>query len=85
MKTALALVAVAAILLAFSLPAMAQDQPPDEAVTIYDKWEDELVPGDLVRGTGTLVGGAVNKKTSGSLVTVRTHFIPELLKSVHKL
>jgi len=81
----LSIAALALALSAFAAPALAQDVKSTEPVTIYDKWEEELVPGDLVRAGGELVAGKVIKKTSGTLVKVRSHFIPELLKSVEKL
>jgi hypothetical protein len=52
-------------------------------VTEYD-FEDDLVTGDLVRPDGDLVGARRKAKVS-SLIKVRKHFIPEILKSVENL
>lgn len=52
-------------------------------VTEYD-FEDDLVTGDLVRPDGELVGARRKSKVS-SLIRVRKHFIPEILKSVENL
>jgi hypothetical protein len=52
-------------------------------VTEYD-FEDDLVTGDLVRPDGELVGARRKSKVS-SLIKVRKHFIPEILKSVENL
>lgn len=75
--------------LAFTLPALAQEKEPPPpataAVTTYDKWDDHLVPGDLVVSDGTFISGKGKKKPPPTLIKVRTHFIPEMLKSVQKL
>ena len=52
-------------------------------VTEYD-FDDDLVTGDLVRPDGELVGARRKAKVS-SLIKVRKHFIPEMLKSVENL
>ncbi len=52
-------------------------------VTEYD-FDDDLVTGDLVRPDGELVGARRKSKVS-SLIKVRKHFIPEILKSVENL
>ncbi|MFH1438593.1 MAG: hypothetical protein ABIJ56_22990 [Pseudomonadota bacterium] len=52
-------------------------------VTEYD-FDDDLVTGDLVRPDGELVGARRKSKVS-SLIRVRQHFIPEMLKSVENL
>ena len=66
--------------LAFTLPALAQEkeQPPPAtaAVTVYDKWTDHLVPGDLEVPDGTYISGTGKKKKPPTLIKVRTHFIP---------
>ena len=82
---ALALCAIAAVCLAAALPASAQNVSPDEHVTIYDDWEDDLVEGDDVRPVGSLVTAGTKKKKPGTLVKVRQHFVFEMLKSVEKL
>jgi hypothetical protein len=59
----------------------AQDQPPTE--TTYD-FEDDLVTGDLVRPDGEQL--IVRRRgRRASLIQIREHFIPEMLKSVEDL
>jgi hypothetical protein len=54
-----------------------------EDTTTYD-FEDDLVTGDLVRPDGELL--SVRKQGSrSSLIEIREHFIPEMLKSVEDL
>lgn len=60
-------------------PASAQD---GEATT-YD-FEDDLVQGDLVRPDGELLN-VRRRGRRASLIRVREHFIPEMLKSVENL
>lgn len=51
--------------------------------TTYD-FEDDLVSGDLVRPDGELLN--VRRRGSrSSLIRIREHFIPEMLKSVENL
>ncbi len=62
-------------------PAVAQDGPAAE--TRYD-FDDELVSGDLVRPDGEqLVVRRRGRRTS--LIRIREHFVPEMLKSVEDL
>jgi hypothetical protein len=64
-----------------ALPAHAQDAPPAE--TTYD-FEDDLVTGDLVRPDGEQL--IVRRRgRRASLIQIREHFIPEMLKSVEDL
>jgi hypothetical protein len=64
---------------ALALPAAAQD----ENQTSYD-FEDDLVQGDLVRPDGENL--MVRRRGAReSLIRIREHFIPELLKSVENL
>ena len=64
-----------------SVPASAQDAPPGE--TTYD-FEDDLVTGDLVRPDGEQL--IVRRRgRRASLIQIREHFIPEMLKSVEDL
>jgi hypothetical protein len=76
-----------------ALPAFAQDQAGDAQAapsggggantTTYD-FEDDLVSGDLVRPDGELLN--VRRRGSrSSLIRIREHFIPEMLKSVENL
>ena len=61
--------------------ASAQDRPPAE--TTYD-FEDDLVTGDLVRPDGEQL--IVRRRgRRASLIQIREHFIPEMLKSVEDL
>jgi hypothetical protein len=62
--------------------ASAQDGgPPSE--TTYD-FEDDLVTGDLVRPDGEQL--IVRRRgRRASLIQIREHFIPEMLKSVEDL
>jgi hypothetical protein len=61
--------------------ARAQDAPPPE--TTYD-FEDDLVTGDLVRPDGEQL--IVRRRgRRASLIQIREHFIPEMLKSVEDL
>ncbi len=62
--------------------AEAQDGgPPSE--TTYD-FEDDLVTGDLVRPDGEQL--IVRRRgRRASLIQIREHFIPEMLKSVEDL
>jgi len=67
------------LLLLLAAPAFAQD----ENATAYD-FEDDLVTGDLVRPDGENL--MVRRKGAReSLIKIREHFIPELLKSVENL
>ncbi|TNF62154.1 MAG: hypothetical protein EP303_04500 [Deltaproteobacteria bacterium] len=59
----------------------AQGAPPSE--TTYD-FEDDLVTGDLVRPDGEQL--IVRRRgRRASLIQIREHFIPEMLKSVEDL
>jgi hypothetical protein len=62
-------------------PAFAKDEAPSE--TTYD-FEDDLVTGDLVRPDGEQL--IVRRRgRRASLIQIREHFIPEMLKSVEDL
>ena len=61
--------------------AQAQDIPASE--TTYD-FDDDLVTGDLVRPDGEQL--IVRRRgRRASLIQIREHFIPEMLKSVEDL
>ncbi|MGE0785811.1 MAG: hypothetical protein AB7S26_09000 [Sandaracinaceae bacterium] len=60
--------------------AQAQD---GNAETTYD-FEDDLVTGDLVRPDGEMLN-VRRRGRRASLIRVREHFIPEMLKSVENL
>ncbi len=78
MKKLQGLVIVA--LLGISSFAVAQDGGD---ATTYD-FEDDLVSGDLVRPDGELLNVRRRGRRS-SLIRIREHFIPEMLKSVEDL
>jgi hypothetical protein len=65
----------------WAIRAEAQGAPPPE--TTYD-FEDDLVTGDLVRPDGEQLIVRRRGRRS-SLIQVREHFIPEMLKSVEDL
>ena len=95
MKKLLSLALCAAALTASSLVApltsLAQDAdapaPAGEkgaaGATAYD-FEDDLVTGDLVRPDGELLS-VRRRGNRASLIQIREHFIPEMLKSVEDL
>lgn len=51
--------------------------------TTYD-FEDDLVTGDLVRPDGELLS-VRRRGARSSLIRIREHFVPEMLKSVENL
>ena len=55
----------------------------DGETTTYD-FEDDLVQGDLVRPDGEMLN-VRRRGRRASLIRVREHFIPEMLKSVENL
>jgi hypothetical protein len=70
---------VIAVLGLVAAPVAAQD----DNATSYD-FEDDLVQGDLVRPDGENL--MVRRRGAReSLIRIREHFIPELLKSVENL
>lgn len=64
-------------------PASAQDAAGGGDATTYD-FDDDLVAGDLVRPDGELLNVRRRGRRS-SLIRIREHFIPEMLKSVEDL
>ena len=88
MKRLLALAVLSVALwasLASAPPALAQEGGGEGGggTTTYD-FEDDLVTGDLVRPDGELLN--VRRRGSrSSLIRIREHFIPEMLKSVENL
>ena len=73
-----ALIAVTGL---WATPVQAQSEPASE--TTYD-FEDDLVTGDLVRPDGEQL--IVRRRgRRASLIQIREHFIPEMLKSVEDL
>lgn len=76
------IVALAGVMLLAAAPVAAQDEE-DEDTTTYD-FDDDLVTGDLVRPDGELL--SVRRRGGrSSLIQIREHFIPEMLKSVEDL
>lgn len=76
---------IAVLLSMVAAPVMAQEAAPAEGgnTTSYD-FEDDLVQGDLVRPDGENL--MVRRKGAReSLIRIREHFVPELLKSVENL
>jgi hypothetical protein len=73
---------------ALAHPAQAQEATPPAAggggsATTYD-FDDDLVQGDLVRPDGENL--MVRRRGARqSLIKIREHFVPELLKSVENL
>ncbi len=70
--------------------AQAQDEESKPAggastagATTYD-FEDDLVTGDLVRPHGALLS-VRRRGNRASLIQIREHFIPEMLKSIEDL
>jgi hypothetical protein len=82
MRKLLAISAVA-VGLAWSAPAFAQEGGGESDTTTYD-FEDDLVTGDLVRPDGEILQ-VRRRGNRSSLIRIREHFIPEMLKSVENL
>ena len=79
MKKMVAVLAFGLVAIA-AAPALAQDGAD---ATTYD-FEDDLVQGDLVRPDGENL--IVRRKGAHqSLIRIREHFVPEMLKSVEDL
>lgn len=70
----------ALMMMALPITASAQD---DADATTYD-FEDDLVSGDLVRPDGEQLMVRSGGRRS-SLIQIREHFVPEMLKSVEDL
>lgn len=70
-------------MVAMARPASAQEEGGGGQATTYD-FEDDLVQGDLVRPDGENL--MVRRRGAReSLIKIREHFVPELLKSVENL
>lgn len=66
-------------------PALAQTDAADQVTEYGEKeWVAPLVEGDLMRPDGSLITGKRGPKSS-SLITVRTSFRTEILKTVENL
>jgi hypothetical protein len=75
--------AAALLALGISFAATSSAAAQDGEATTYD-FEDDLVTGDLVRPDGELLN-VRRRGRRGSLIRVREHFVPEMLKSVENL
>lgn len=78
---------IAALVLGTSLgSSVALAQRDEERVTTYGEgaFTDDLVKGDLVRPDGDLVRTR-NRSAMRSLIEIRLHFVPEMVKSVERL
>lgn len=73
---------LALALSSLTVPAFAQDGE-EPAPTEYN-FDDELVDGDLVRPDGEMLN-VRRRGRRGSLIRIREHFIPEMLKSIEDL
>lgn len=73
----------AALGLLFTTGFVSVASAQDGEATTYD-FEDDLVQGDLVRPDGELLN-VRRRGRRASLIRVREHFIPEMLKSVENL
>ncbi len=94
-RTARSLLALIALALGLAVaPGLvaAQQQKPAAAPagdaqykskTVYD-FDDDIVEGDLIRPEGELVDTRKGAKHS-SLIKIRTHFVPEMLKSAEDI
>lgn len=70
-----------------AVPAFAQQPPPEvtyKQKTIIDVTEDENVFGDKVDPDGEIIQIAPRVRHV-SLITIRSHFIPEMVKSAEQL
>ncbi|MEM6962245.1 MAG: hypothetical protein AAF355_06310 [Myxococcota bacterium] len=65
------------------VPTAYTQEEEEENATTYD-FEDDLVTGDLVRPDGELLNVRRRGRRS-SLIRIREHFVPEMLKSVEGL
>jgi opacity protein-like surface antigen len=91
MKKITLFVVFAALTMLAAGSAVAQDPPAGGGgggggggeATTYD-FDDDLVTGDLVRPDGELLN-VRRRGQRNSLIRIREHFIPEMLKSVENL
>ena len=79
----LAITLSAALILALAVPAAAQDTRSGE-VTTYDFLDADLVQGGRYEPDGDRVLGGT-RHARRTLIHPRTHFVPEMLKSVERL
>ena len=91
MKKIILVLGILSAVLMVSTTASAQDQPAAGAggaggggqTTTYN-FDDDIVQGDLVRPDGEMAL-ARRRGRATSLIRVREHFVPEMLKSVENL
>jgi hypothetical protein len=90
MKKVILALGILGVMLMVSITAMAQDQPAAAPAgggggqtTTYN-FDDDIVQGDLVRPDGEMAL-ARRRGRQSSLIRVREHFVPEMLKSVENL
>lgn len=88
MKKIILVLGILGAVLMVSTTASAQDQPAGGAsgggqTTTYN-FDDDIVQGDLVRPDGEMAL-ARRRGRATSLIRVREHFVPEMLKSVENL
>ena len=81
MKTIIALICAGTF--AITATAALAQQPETRDVTEYT-FNDEIVPGTLLRPDNSIVTARTTGKTK-SLIRVRKHFIPHMLKSVEDI
>ena len=81
MKTIISL--ICACTFAITATAALAQQPETQDVTEY-KFNDEIVPGSLLRPDNTVIFSRTTGKTR-SLIRIRKHFIPHMLKSVENI
>jgi hypothetical protein len=69
-----------------TVPALAQEatEPAGEPAATEYNFDDDLVEGDLVRPDGEMLN-VRRRGRRGSLIRIREHFIPEMLKSIEDL
>jgi hypothetical protein len=75
---------LALALSSLSVPALAQEPPSGEPPPTEYNFDDDLVQGDLVRPDGEMLN-VRRRGRRGSLIRIREHFIPEMLKSIEDL
>jgi len=91
MKKVILVLGILGVMLMVSVTAMAQDQQAAAPAggggggqtTTYN-FDDDIVQGDLVRPDGEMAL-ARRRGRQSSLIRVREHFVPEMLKSVENL
>jgi hypothetical protein len=90
MKKIILALGILGVMLMVSITATAQDQPAAAPAgggggqtTTYN-FDDDIVQGDLVRPDGEMAL-ARRRGRQSSLIRVREHFVPEMLKSVENL